>query len=107
MDVIHVVNIIPNSRSDETHQDSEPSIAVNPGNPSVIVVTAFTPADSGLTNSPIYFSTDGGITWQLNFIVPFGPVPEFPPEDEFPGDQTIAFATASNELYGAFTTLNE
>jgi hypothetical protein len=68
MDVIHVVNIIPNSRSDETHQDSEPSIAVNASNPSEIVVTAFTPADTGLTNSPIYFSTDGGVTWQLRTV---------------------------------------
>jgi hypothetical protein len=107
MDVIHVVNVIPNSRSDETHQDSEPGIAVNPSNPSEIVVTAFTPADTGLTNSPIYFSTDGGLTWQLNFIVPFGTVPELPQEDQFPGDQSIAFATASNELYGAFTTLDD
>ena len=91
MDAIRVVNVIPNSHSNETNQDSEPSIAVNPNNPAEIVVTAFTPPDSGLSDGPIYYSQDGGETWHLNFDVPGGG----------PGDQTVAFATTSNELYGA------
>ncbi len=92
MDVITVVNIIPKTHSNEENQDSEPSIAVNPNNPAEIVVTAFTPPDSGQTDGPLYVSTDGGNTWQLNFDVPGG----------MPGDQSVAFATTSNMLYGAF-----
>ena len=99
MDIIDVVNIVPNTQSNETGQDSEPSIAVNPENPQQIAITAFTPAPPGGANSPIYFSVDGGLTWQLNFDMPFHPNP---PGGGFPGDQTISFATGSGELFGAF-----
>jgi hypothetical protein len=66
---ILIVNMIPAAFSGETNQDSEPNIAVNPADPTLIVGTAFTPAPSG-PNSPIYLSTDGGRTWSLRFIVP-------------------------------------
>jgi hypothetical protein len=89
MSTITVVNIIPNSHSNETNQDSEPSIAVNPMNPNEIVITAFTPPDSGQSNGPIFYSNDGGATWFLNFIIPNGG----------PDDQSIGFASISNELY--------
>lgn len=94
---VDIVNIVPNSRSNETNQDSEPSIAVNPLNPAQIVVTAFTPADPGLVTSPLYYSLDGGFTWQLNFDVPYGPTGP----GGFPGDQTIAFSADGGELFGA------
>src|SRR5215471_460732 len=97
---IDVVNVIPKVRGDETLQDSEPSIAVNPQNPRQIVITAFTPADPGLINSPIYFSADGGFTWTANFTMPFGPPP--PPGSQFPKDQSVAYAADSSEMYGAF-----
>ena len=99
MDVIDVVNIVPNTLSSETNQDSEPSIAVNPENPQQIVVTAFTPAPPGGANSPIYYSTDGGLTWQLNFDMPFQPKAV---SNGFPGDQTVSFAPGGSELFGAF-----
>ena len=89
MSTITVVNIIPNSHSNETNQDSEPSIAVNPMNPNEIVITAFTPPDSGQSNGPIFYSNDGGASWFLNFIIPNGG----------PDDQSIGFASISNELY--------
>jgi hypothetical protein len=100
MDVVTVVNIIPSSHSDETNQDSEPSIAVNTANPNQIAITAFTPPDNGLTNSPIFYSLDGGATWQLNFDVPFGF--QAGAALEAPGDQSIAYAAAGTELFGAF-----
>ena len=36
------------------------------------VVTAFTPPDVGLTDGPVCYSNDGGLTWQLNFAVASG-----------------------------------
>ena len=92
MDVIQVVNIIPGSHSNETFQNSEPSIAVNPLNPAQMAVTAFTPPDLGTTSGPLYYSTDGGATWSIYFNLVGGQ----------PHDQSIAYATSSNELFGAF-----
>src|SRR5262249_9805478 len=96
---VKVVNIIPASHSSETNQDSEPSIAVNPQNPSQIAITAFTPPDPGLLNSPFYSSLGGGFTWHLNFAMPYG---QNAPGLQFPGDQSIAFSSDGNELFGAF-----
>jgi hypothetical protein len=68
--MIHIVNIIPNSMSGETQQDSEPNLAVNPQNTNDMVATAFTPAPLGGSSAPIYVSTDGGNTWSLRTVVP-------------------------------------
>src|SRR5712692_2826026 len=67
---VKVVNMIPNSRSNETVQDSEPNLAVNPANPFQIAGSAFTPDPMGGPNAPIYISTDGGNTWSLRMVVP-------------------------------------
>jgi hypothetical protein len=91
MRIFRVVNAVPNDHSNETNDDAEPSIAVNPANPHEMVITAFTPPDSGVSNGPLYFSTDGGENWSLKFDVPGG----------MPNDQSISFGTASNELYMA------
>jgi hypothetical protein len=68
--MIKIVNMIPQSLSGETNQDSEPNLAVNPANPSQIAASAFTPNPMGGVDAPIYVSTDGGDTWSLNNIVP-------------------------------------
>ena len=66
-----VVNMIPNALSNETGQDSEPDITVNPNDPSEIVASAFTVNPSGATTSaPVYISQDAGNTWVLNNIIP-------------------------------------
>ena len=65
-----VVNMIPKSLSGETHQDSEPTIAVNPANPLQIAASAFTPDPLKGSFAPIYVSNDGGQTWTLNSIIP-------------------------------------
>lgn len=93
--MIKVVNMIPQSLSGETNQDSEPNIAVNPANPSQIAGSAFTPDPMGGSTAPIYVSTDGGDGWTLNNIVPSaGTVGT--------GDITLKFAGSSSRL---FTTI--
>jgi hypothetical protein len=90
---VTVVNMIPRSLSGEHHQDSEPSIAVNPDNPMQIAGSAFTPDPGGGAWAPIYVSSDGGQTWVLNSIVPGN--------DPTAGtsDITLQFGGKSNALY--------
>jgi len=88
-----VVNMTPNSQSNEVGNDAEPNLAVNPANPSQIAATAFTPCPTAGTNAPIYVSVDGGNTWNLNCIVPGG-------NSVFgTGDITIRFPDSSGVLY--------
>jgi hypothetical protein len=89
--VIRVVNMIPRSLSNETNQDSEPGITVNPANPLEIVATAFTPDPFGGPLAPVFVSTDGGLTWALHTIVPGG---------SSTADITLAFAGDGGALYG-------
>lgn len=66
-----IVDIIPESLSAETNQDSEPFLAVH-SDPNVLAASAFTPDPSGASSStaPIFISLDGGDTWTLNSIIP-------------------------------------
>src|SRR5712692_9011367 len=68
---VQLVDVIPAMYSNETRNDSEPNVTVNPANTNHIVVSAFTPCPSTIstTLAPIYFSLDGGNTWQLNCIL--------------------------------------
>ena len=68
--MVKVVNVIPQSLSGETRQDSEPNIAVNPANHAQIAITAFTPDAMGGSHAPIFVPTDSGANWVLNTIVP-------------------------------------
>jgi ASPM-SPD-2-Hydin domain-containing protein len=88
-DLITVVNMIPKLSSGETNQDSEPNLAVNPVNPLEMAGTAFTPSPSVGSNSPIFYSNDGGNTWSLIDIIAGTPV----------RDQTLRFASTSGTLY--------
>ena len=83
-----VVNMIPNDRSGEQNQDSEPNITVDPLNPQRIAGSAFTPNLAGNVNAPIYVSTDGGATWTLVSIVPS--------QDAFTGTGDITLRMASS-----------
>lgn len=89
-----VVNMIPKSLSGEEHQDSEPTIAVNPANPRQIAASAFTPDPAEGPRAPIYVSIDGGNTWTLNSIVPSTVA-----DGSATADITVAFGTTSNTLY--------
>src|SRR5579859_3773585 len=90
MTQFNIVNIVPQTHSNETWQDAEPSIGVNQADPTQIVISAFTPSDPGQTNGPVYYSQDGGATWHLSFIVPGGE----------PNDQTFKFSSRSGQFYG-------
>src|SRR5437879_2684982 len=92
--VVLLVNMIPRSLSGEAHQDSEPTIAVNPANPLQIAASAFTPDPSHGPRAPIYISIDGGNTWTLNSIVPSTVA-----DGSATADITVAFGSSSNNLY--------
>src|SRR5215472_3772921 len=66
-----VVDMIPANDGFESHQDSEPNVAVNPSNPNQIAASAFIPPQPKSPDmSPILISSDGGSTWNLAPIVP-------------------------------------
>ncbi|HET6769906.1 MAG TPA: hypothetical protein VFH08_21000 [Chitinophagaceae bacterium] len=94
-----IVNLITANQNDETNNDTEPNIAVNPANPNIIAASAFTfslnrfrpdgtllcdtfPCPDIISSTtfkhrplpackaPIYFSTDGGETWILKDVLP-------------------------------------
>jgi hypothetical protein len=85
-----VVNVIPNTLSDETRQDSEASVSANPANPRQIALSAFTPDPAGSGNAPIFVSTDGGNAWALNVCVPGG---------NMTGDISLRFPGTEGRLY--------
>jgi hypothetical protein len=87
-----IVNMIPQSFSGETNQDSEPNVAVDPAIPALIAASAFTlDPDPNATDAPIYISSDGGNTWSLHSIVPYCM--------GITRDITLRFASTSNRLY--------
>ena len=87
---IRVVNMIPNSMSNETQRDAECNISATFLDPSRIAASAFTPDPLSSGNAPIYLSTDGGENWVLNVILPGG---------NKTNDTTLRFAGPSNVLY--------
>lgn len=88
---VRVVNMIPATLGNETNQDSEPDLTIDPNNADIIIATAFTPNPSGvLTHAPVYVSLDGGATWALNNIVPSG--------NGMTGDITVT-CSGNNVLY--------
>src|SRR5262249_41652536 len=95
---VTVVNMIPKDQSDETNQDSEPNITVNPTNPLQIAGSAFAPNPFPGGDAPIYVSTDGGKTWLLNFIVPSRD------RRAGTGDITLRFS-GTNRLYAGILKL--
>lgn len=95
-----VVNMIPRALSGEDHQDSEPTIAVNPANPLQIAASAFTPDPGSGNFAPIFTSVDGGNTWTLKSIVPSSTA-----DGSATADITVAFGSASNKLYAGIIRL--
>jgi hypothetical protein len=90
---VQVVNMVSKSRSNETGNDSEPTLSVNPNNPLHMAATAFTPDPLGGENAPIYVSSDGGNTWDLNPIIP-GNIAIIGT-----GDVTLDFSGNADNLY--------
>jgi hypothetical protein len=70
-----LVNMVPQNRSGETNQDSEPTLAIDPNDYNRMAGSAFTwdslTQGPMVTNTaPIYVSPDRGATWTLAYIVP-------------------------------------
>src|SRR5215471_1464011 len=95
-----LVNMIPRALSGESHQDSEPTIAVNPANTLQIAASAFTPDPGGGNLAPIFTSVDGGNTWTLKSIVPSSSA-----DGSATADITVSFGTSSNRLYAGIIRL--
>jgi len=66
---ITIVDIIPQKYQRESRQNSEPNIAVDPSDPTKIVVSAF-----GGSAAPIFISKDGGGTWAILQMVHAGDI---------------------------------
>jgi hypothetical protein len=82
---------------------NEPSVAVNPKNPSQIVVSTFAYSPDGFvvsgpgaTKASLWYSTDGGSNWVIRFPISGSPVPG----ESVPEDQTFAY-DANGVLHGA------
>lgn len=91
MRIARIVDAVPANHSNETNNDSEPNIAVNFANPAEMAITSFTPPDPGLTDGPIYYTSDFGENWSLVFDV----------AGNGSQDQTIGFSPTASELYMA------
>src|SRR5471030_2196227 len=66
---VRLVNVIPNSLSAETNRDAEPNIAVNPADPTQIVISAFTPDPGASANVPLFISNTNGTSWALSAAI--------------------------------------
>jgi hypothetical protein len=89
---VYVINMIPNAQSEETGQDSEPNLAIDPSDRRHMVGSAFTDNPTGSnTSAPVFISTDSGITWSLTNIVPSG--------NGMTGDISLDFAREDHTLY--------
>ena len=58
-----IVDVIPVGDSAEAHQNSEPSFAVNPNDPTQIIAGAFAFFSGGGVITPFFLTVDGGGTW--------------------------------------------
>jgi hypothetical protein len=91
---LQVVDMIPQAMSDETRDNPEPYLAVNPANPRLLAATVFMATPAGSPNGPLLVSTDGGATWLASNIIP-----SFPGAFFNTGDVTIHFNSAGTALY--------
>jgi hypothetical protein len=94
--VTRLVNMVPQARSGETNQDAEPTITVDPANPSHLAGSAFTwdnltGGPMVTATAPIYVSNNGGLTWSMALIVPSSIGSGFPT-----GDINLQFGSANS-----------
>lgn len=90
---VTVVDAIPNNMSDETFNNTEPFIAVDPTNPLTIVTSPFMLTPMGSSNGPLLVSYDGGNTWIARNVIPscsgcFNT-----------GDITVHYVTSNSDFY--------
>lgn len=96
-----MVDVATDATDPSNLRDAEPSIAVNPRNPSEISIVTFAEAWGPGFAAPVWRSTDGGVTWRkIRMIV------QPPSNGRGPGDQHIAYDSHGN-LYIAELDLLE
>ncbi len=92
---ITVVDMIPNSLSNEFSEQSEPNLAVDPASPSKMAASAFITNPDKPNLASIFLSTNGGLAWSLK--------PILPGSTSFCAtsfcDVTLRFAGTSGKLY--------
>lgn len=101
---VKVVNMVPATNSGETSRDAEPNLAGDPASPLMLAASAFTPDPNGTLLGVLYFSQDGGQTWQLtNAFIPasaqLGCVTTY-------CDITLRYGGTSHVLYTGFLSVN-
>jgi hypothetical protein len=105
-----VSNTTANFASTDTTGGTEPSVALNPANPSQVVITSFSGAWGASQNAPLWYSTDGGSTWTQEFTIPPPPGRPLTGPPFCPCDQTVDYSRNGN-LFGTFllhsTTANQ
>ncbi len=90
MEEIFITDIATDATDPCDLPDGEPSIAVNPKNPEEIVVLTFSEGwgpstckkREDLEKAPLWRSSDGGRTWEKQFLIPQTRVSQFGPYDQ-------------------------
>ena len=90
---VSVVDIIPASQSDETFNNTEPFLSVDPTSPQTIAASAFMLVSAPSTLGGLFVSYDGGNSWGINNILPSAA------GAYNTGDITLHHATSSGNLY--------
>jgi len=81
--------------------DSEDSIAINPQNPSELVMTGFAESFTDSSNGAIFHSLDSGATWTKTLSIP-----QPPGINGFINDQTMDWGRNNNLGYAVLTNDN-
>ncbi|MEP6621727.1 MAG: hypothetical protein ABJE47_20540 [bacterium] len=106
---IRVVNMIPRSLSHEHEENSEPSVTVNPVDPSFVVGTAYTIYTNNYcdkAHSPAFVSSDSGETWSLLCVLPT-PSTLLTQKRSPALDMTVRFSGDGTALYAGFMMVDQ
>jgi hypothetical protein len=96
---VRVVNMIPRHLSDETFQNAEPTLAVNPSNPAKMAASAYAPGGdlcSRGVEAPIFVTADSGKSWSLVCKIRVNSSTTLPP-----GDVSLRWASDGSALFAA------
>ena len=96
---VRVVNMIPRHLGNETFQNAEPTLAVNPRNPAKMAASAYAQGGdmcSRGVEAPIFTSSDTGKTWSLVCKIRVNSSSTLPP-----GDVSLRWADNGSALFAA------